>query len=459
MIDAYHELERLTAFPSVSYDPERREARMLAAGYLANLLERIGCEEVEQIDPDSGSPLVYGQYIVSDDAPTVGIYGHYDVQPEDPVDLWETNPFEVTRKGGSLYGRGVADNKGHVIQNIAAVAELIAQNRLAYNVIFMIEGEEESGSPNFERLLQAKSQRLAYVDYFMVTDVQMYQKNIPQIFTSLRGIAFFDVTLTVGNRDVHSGVYGNMVHNPALLLTSIISKLKDVETGEILIDGFYDDVRTIDEEELALLEKYAYSDDQMKQDAQVKALRSVRGVTPFLAPGAFPGLDINGFSSGFQGEGTKTIIPASANCKFSIRFVEYQNAQKIADQVVAIIKESVPDGVECTIAPVMASDAFYTDYRDPVLKHIARVLQQEFNHEVVYRRSGGSTPAAEVYQRLFGKPVGLIGFSLPDDNIHAPNENMNEEMFWKGIDVLKRIYAEDHRSNDDTSDPTDHDVQ
>ncbi|PIZ65329.1 hypothetical protein COY15_03465, partial [Candidatus Roizmanbacteria bacterium CG_4_10_14_0_2_um_filter_39_12] len=262
------------------------------------------------------------------------------MQPEDPVREWDSEPFVLTQKNGRFYGRGTADNKGHIIQNIAAIEELVSTQSLKNTIVFLIEGEEETGSENFASYIETLKKELMKVDVFFITDVEMYKKNIPMIIYALRGLVYFELQVCVGERDMHSGVYGNAIPNPAQIVCDLFAQMKDVRTGEVQIPGFYDDVRKISAKEMELLFKNAMSDVEFQSDAGAYSLTSLRGVAPYLAPKIFPSLDIHGFESGFTGEGPKTIIPATARAKFSCRLVEHQDVKKV-DQFLQLKSFSV----------------------------------------------------------------------------------------------------------------------
>ncbi|MCX7997218.1 MAG: M20/M25/M40 family metallo-hydrolase [Patescibacteria group bacterium] len=429
------------AIQSVSADPSREQDVAAAAHYLADTLEKRGFTVHSYGKPDVPK-LVVARYTVPGATRTIGIYGHYDVQPEDPVAEWNTPPFELVEKNGKLYGRGVADNKGHIIQNITAVSRLIESGSLSSNIVFLLEGEEETGSVHLDDLLREAAGDLKAVDVFYVTDMGMHAPNVPQIFYALRGLVYFELELWIGSRDLHSGVYGNAVPNPANVLANLIGRMKDVRTGEILIPGVMEGVRIPDDEERALLAKAAIPDAGLAAEAGVIAVSGVGDVPAYLAPKILPSLDVNGMVSGFTGEGSKTIIPRSARAKFSIRLVEYQNPEAVRDAVESFVEENLPEGVNHTLTVHSMSTPFFSDFRHPEVQRAARILGEYFGTETVFNRSGGSIPAAESLERIFGKPSILTGFTLPDDNIHAPNENFDLEMFEKGIEALVRLYGE-----------------
>lgn len=433
-------LSHLIQIPSVSADPEKKGEMKGAVELLKSKLEEIGftCELLKK---GENPALLYARYHVPDATHTIGIYGHYDVQPEDPREEWTVEPFELTRNNGKLWGRGVADNKGHIVQNIEAVRSLIKSQSLKSNIVFIVEGEEECGSEAFETYLLQKKEELNDVDVFFITDVGMHAKNVPQIIYALRGLAYFEIEVEIGSRDLHSGVYGNAVLNPAQLLADLFSHMKDVKSGEILIPGFYDDVRAPAALELELLNKGAVPAAEYLQETGTQVVTSFRGQPAYLAPKLFPSLDIHGFESGFTGEGPKTVIPRRARAKFSCRLVADQTVQKTEDVIRSFIKAYMPHGARYDLKTYSYDDPFFMSIEDEYVKRVSDVLSEHFGHETVLMREGGSVPAAEIIQRLFGTSVILTGFILPDSNLHSPDENFDEEMFLSGIEALKKVFS------------------
>ena len=429
----------LVKIQSVSTDKNRFSEIEKAASFLKNFLLSLGFS-VNILEKEKAPPLILATLIKDEKAKTIGIYGHYDVQPEDPVSEWETVPFLLTKKKGKFFGRGVADNKGHIVQNLFAIKSLIEAKKLKNNIVFILEGEEEVGSVHFEDYVKEAKDVLSKVDVFYLTDTGMHQKNIPQIFYGLRGIVYFELIVKIGKRDLHSGVYGNRVYNPINVLADLIAKIKDVKTGKILIPKFYEKVRKIEKEELLLLKKTLKSDEEEKKEGGVFGLTEIEGFSS-LSSKIFPSFDCHGIISGFIGNGQKTVIPKEAKVKFSFRLVEYQDPKEIEVQVFDFVKKNLPKEVKWELKCLSKSASFYTDVKNEWVKKTASILKDVFGNEAVFNRSGGSIPAAEILQRLYKKPIILTGFTLPDDNIHAPNENFDSEMFFLGIKALERIYS------------------
>jgi len=384
-------------------------------------------------------PLIIAEKFVSSKAKTIGIYSHYDVQPVDPLNLWQTSPFRLTVKGEKIYGRGVADDKGHLTQNIFAVLNLLKEKNLKNNIVFIFEGEEEIGSKNFSFYLDQALDILKKIDLFFVTDVGMVKKNVPTIYYALRGIVYFEIEIWTGKKDLHSGVYGNLVYNPSQILFELFTKMRDLK-GKIKIPGFYKKVRRINKEEKEKLIKSVKNLNEIKKVTEVFSLNPLDKNYPSISAKIHPSLEINGFYSGYIGEGSKTIIPNYAKAKFSFRLVEYQEPKEIINLVKKFIKNNIPKKVKYSLRVLASAKPFFTDYRHPYIIKTAKVLEEEFKNKCVFMREGGSIPAAEILMRKFKKPVILTGFIKEGANIHAPNENMDLDLFIKGIKVLSKIY-------------------
>lgn len=438
--DAAALLREFVSIRSISADPKNADDMRAAVKFLEYHLVRLGFE-VKQINQRNHPPIVIAKRIANPGATTIGIYGHYDVQPEDPIAEWKTQPFTLTKKGGKFYGRGVADNKGHIIQNFAAVENLIRKNQLHNNLVFILEGEEEMGqAANFENCMKLAKKSLGNIDLFMVTDTEMNKKNVPQIFFGLRGIVYFEIKLETGTTDLHSGTFGNRAHNPIQILTALFAEMKDKQ-GRIMIPGFYDTVRRPTKLEFEMLKKIKRTEAEEMKEAHAYALAPFFSIHPDLSTKIFPSFDLHGIYSGYIAPGAKTVIPHQAMAKFSFRLVEHQNPQKIAELVGKFIQEHMPKGVRYELKMFESAPAFYTDITHPTVQKIAQILSATFKTETQYNRDGGSIPAAEILQRMFAKPMVLTGFTLSDSNMHAPNENFDEDMFFKGITALEHIYA------------------
>ncbi len=433
-------LSDFVSIQSVSADSKRYHEILKAVDFLQKYLKKMEFE-IKLIKKDKKPPLIIASKFVAKKAKTIGIYAHYDVQPEDPVNEWKTAPFTLTIKNGKMYGRGVADDKGHLIQNLVSINQLINTKKLKNNIVFIFEGEEETGSMHFESYVSQVKNLLAKVDVFYVTDVGMHKKNVPQIFYGLRGLVYFELKISTGQYDLHSGIYGNRVLNPGQVLADLFTKIKDIKSNRILIPHFYDEVRNISSKELTLLKKVEVSDEEMKKEAGTYTVLSYKDNPSYLISKIYPSFDVHGIQTGYTGEGSKTVIPHKVITKFSFRLVENQVPDQIEKLVKNFIKKTLQNGIKYEIKTLAQFSPFYTGIGDPYIKQTAKVLSSIFKNETLFNRAGGSIPAAEILQRLFKKPVILTGFTLPDEKAHSPNENFDEEIFWKGIEALKSLYS------------------
>lgn len=436
-------LSNFVAIPSISSDPRHIDDMRRAAAFLEQTLSNWGFS-AEVMESSGGHPMVVGRYHAGDALPTIAMYGHYDVQPPDPLDEWKTPPFELTRTGETFVGRGVADNKGHIIQNIVAIGRLIRQKTLRANILFLIEGEEESGSEHFEAFVKKLAPELSRSSACFITDVGMYAKDVPQIVYALRGLAYFELSIETGEADLHSGVYGNAAPNALTMLSELLSGIKDTRTGDIRIPGFYDDVVPVPEDERALLRAHApthksFIQDEMKSFVTIPSLSQKEPL--YLLPKIFPSFDIHGVVGGFTGTGPKTVIPKSARAKFSFRLVPDQDARSIEKLVRKHIGDTLPQGTKWSLTSYSYDNPFITPYTHQIIQRVAHILSDHFQQETVLSREGGSIPAAEIISRHHPHlPIILTGFILPDSNLHAPNEQFDCDMFYEGIEVLEKIY-------------------
>lgn len=433
-------LSHLISIPSVSTDSSRKNSMEAAFTTLSNKLSSMGFS-VTRRSQEGAHPLLMATRKGKPHAKSIDIYGHYDVQPEDPVSEWESPAFALSDRNGKLYGRGTSDNKGHIVQNIAAISRLIKSDKLDNTVTFLIEGEEEIGSTHFEELIEDTNDTLKNIDVYYITDVGMHEKNHPQLFYGLRGLVYIEVMLNAGTRDLHSGMYGNRVINPAQVLATLVAGMKDPKTGRVLIPGFYDDVKPISDDERTMFEHVRRSDTDEMAEAGVSAVVSLDEQQPWISSKRYPSLDVNGMWSGFTGEGQKTIIPRSASVKLLCRLVELQDPCKIESIIESYVKAHVPKGITVLIKKYKNASPFFTDFNNEYVRRAAMILEELFGNKTLLNRSGGSIPAAEILLRRYGKPVILTGFITPGENMHAPNENYDKDMFFKGITALERLYA------------------
>lgn len=404
------------AIQSVSTDRLRYDEILKAVEFLKKEILSLGFE-VKIYQKDNCPPLIIAKYYLShgrgqdNNIKTIGIYAHYDVQPEDPVEKWDNPPFELTLKNGKFYGRGTADDKGHIIQTLVAIRQLIEIKKLRNNIVLILEGEEEIGSGNFGYLINQAKADLDKIDVFYVLDFGMETGDHPEIFFGLRGLIGFEIEIKISENDLHSGVYGNQINNPIQILSELFSKIKDSKTRKILIPHFYDKV------------KYKSKDNY------------------WLSTKIHPSFDINGISGGYTGEGFKTIIPALARAKFSFRLIEDQTPDEIEKLVSDFIKKNLPEEVKYSLKTSGKLNPFCTDIENKYIKTTDKIFTGVFGKKSLFKRSGGSIGAAATLSKLFNKPLILTGFTLADCDIHAPNENIDEEMFWKGIMALEKIFS------------------
>lgn len=425
------ELFDFLRIPSVSTDPERAGKVREAADWLADKLRDAGCTETA-VWPTDGHPVVYGAWRgAGDSAPTVLVYGHYDVQPEDPVELWTSPPFEPEIRDGKLFARGSADDKGQLYIHVKALeAWLATRGSCPVNLVYLIEGEEEVGSPNVEGAVRENLDRLR-CDAVVVSDTTMFAPGLPTLCNGLRGLAYLQVDVRGPNRDLHSGMFGGAVVNPAEALARMIAACRD-EDGRVTIPSFYDQVQEVPEAERSDWRKLPFDLDEYKAAIEVDALQP-SGRHPLEALWAQPSFDVNGLYSGFTGKGSKTVLPGHAMAKISMRLVADQDPEEIADLAERYLKEVAPDGVDVTVTRMHGGKPWSAPREHPVLQAAARALERSFEAETVFIREGGSIPLIGVLEELFGVPTVLMGFGLPDENAHAPDENLDVENFFAGI--------------------------
>lgn len=437
-------LKQFTEFvsiQSVSTDLSRHNEILKAVDFLKKKIKSLGFE-VSIYRKNDHPPLIVAKKNISSDAKTIGVYAHYDVQPEDPVEQWESPPFELTSKNGKLYGRGTADDKGHIIQTLAAISELIDTKKLNNNIILVFEGEEEVGSENFGLLIGQAKKDLEKIDAFYVLDFGMETSDQPEIFFGLRGLIGFEIEIKIGRKDLHSGVYGNRVYNSINVLAELLSKIKDPESGKILIPGFYDDIRTPNQKEWKNLIRKKQTDKDFIKEAEVYKSLTTDKKYPWLSAKIYPSFDINGIIGGYIGQGVKTIIPAAAKAKFSFRLIENQMPDAIEKLVNDFFRKNVPQGVRYSLKTLGKLAPFYTDIDNKFVKATDKIFTNIFSKQSLFTRSGGSIGAAATLARLFNKPLILTGFTLADCNIHSPNENVDSKMFFKGITSLIKIFSQ-----------------
>jgi len=433
------DLKDFVSIPSISTDPNAKADMLRAAEWVADQLRRLGCQNV-QILPTAGHPVVYGEILAAGAGkPTILVYGHYDVQPAEPLELWNSPPFEPTQRGENLYARGASDMKGQVVITLKAVEALMRNGGLPVNVKFMIEGEEEIGSPNLERFIADHKDLLAS-DFALNPDTGMIGAQVPTITYGLRGMAYFELRVSGPEQDLHSGLYGGAVHNPAQALCELIAGMHDAD-GRVTLPGFYDSVRPLSAEERAEMALLPMDDAFYLEQTGVPALYGEAGYTSNERVGARPTLEINGLLSGFTGEGVKTVLPARAMAKISTRLVPDQNPEQVHQQLRQYLETHAPPTVRWELIKLAGGSPSVTDIHMPGVKALYRALEDTWGVRPLYRREGGSVPVTAQMCQLLGIDSVLTGFGLPDDNLHAPNEKLHLPTFYRGIEALTRFFS------------------
>ena len=436
-------LERWMEFvriPSVSAQPEHADDCRRAAGWLADDLSVAGLEHVA-VEETGGHPIVYGDWLGAGDAPTVIAYGHYDVQPADPLELWDTPPFEPIVRGDRMIGRGAEDNKSCVQMHVRAVEALLATRAgLPVNLKLVFEGEEESGSANLDAWLVENRGRLA-ADVAVISDTDFFEGNRPAICLGVRGLVGFEIDVRGPNRDLHSGAYGGAVQNPVNALCSIIAAFKESD-GRIAVPGFYDDVVELGAEERAAMAALPFDEDIYRDSLGLSQLVGEEGYTTVERKTGRPTLDVNGIWGGYSGEGAKMIVPAEAHAKVSCRLVPDQDPGRVFERIRAFVADIAPPGVEVTMRAVTDGLPSSTPIDHPATRAAARAIEATFGVPPLYYRAGGSVPVTASFGDLLGLPVVLLGFAPPDSQAHAPNEFMDLNNFETGIRTIARCWDE-----------------
>jgi acetylornithine deacetylase/succinyl-diaminopimelate desuccinylase-like protein len=431
------ELFELIRIPSVSAKEENKADMLKAAEWLKNSLLKAGADKAE-IFPTDGHPVLYGEKIISPDLPTVLVYGHYDVQPAEPLELWNTKPFEPVIKDGKIWGRGADDDKGQLFMHVKAFELMINTGTLTCNVKFMVEGEEEVGSVNLEKFCTAHKDMLA-ADIILISDTTMVSMDIPSITSGLRGLSYMQVEVTGPDRDLHSGLYGGAVVNPCNVLCDMISSLKDKD-NRITIPGFYDDVKESSQEERSEMAKRPFNRDNFMKSVSVKELTGESGYSDLERIGIRPTLDVNGIWGGYTGEGAKTILPSKAYAKISMRLVPYQNAEKIAELFEKHFLSIAPAGVTVKAEYLHGGESYISPLETPGYKAAALAVEETLNKKPIPVRSGGSIPIVATFEKVLGIKSILLGFGLDTDAIHSPNENYPVYNFLKGIETIPLFF-------------------
>lgn len=432
-----NELVEFLRIPSVSTQPDHNDDVQRAAQWLAAKMEAAGLEHV-QVVKSKGHPLVYGDWLHAAGAPTVLVYGHYDVQPAEPFELWDSPPFEPEVRDDYLYARGASDDKGQVYIHVKAVEALLqTEGALPVNVKFIVEGEEESGGEALTAFIPQNKDLLA-ADVALVSDTGMVSPEQPAIVYGLRGMAYFLLDIEGPKRDLHSGSFGGGVDNPLNVLGHLIAKLKD-ENGRVLIPGFYDDVRPLTEQERDILAKYPFDEAAWLAETGAPRPWGEPAFSLIERLGARPTLDVHGIIGGYTGDGGKTVLPSKAHIKFSMRLVPDQDPAKIATAVATYLADIMPPTVTYNLQAVGAAPASVTDLSDPAVAAAVVACKETFGVEPVFMREGGSIPVVSEFQAILGVETILLGFGLAGDNIHAPNERFYLPNYYNGIETTIRF--------------------
>jgi acetylornithine deacetylase/succinyl-diaminopimelate desuccinylase-like protein len=427
------ELFALLRIPSVSANSNHNADTARCADMVRQSLLDAGCDQVE-ICPTAGHPIVFGQKIIDPSLPTILTYGHYDVQPADPLELWTSGPFEPVLTDGKIYARGACDDKGQMYMHVKALEVMSKTNSLACNVKFIIEGEEEVGSTNLGKFLEDNVDKLK-ADIVLVSDTSMISMEHPSIETGLRGLAYMEVEVTGPNRDLHSGVYGGAVGNPITILSKMIASLHD-EKNHITVEGFYDDVDELSEVERKALNNAPFDLTEYKDDLGVQDVWGEAGFTTLERTGVRPTLELNGIWGGYTGEGAKTVLPSKAYAKISMRLVPHQNSHQIAELFTAHFNKIAPSCVTVKVTEHHGGEPVVTPIDSVAYRAAERAITTTFGKAPIPTRGGGSIPIIALFERVLGLKTVLMGFGLDNDNIHSPNEKFDLVNFYKGIETI-----------------------
>jgi len=427
------ELLDLLRIPSVSADSKYKGDVARCAEAVKQAMLDAGADKAE-ICPTSGHPIVYGEKMIDPSLPTVLVYGHYDVQPPDPLELWHSGPFEPVIKDEKIYARGACDDKGQMFMHVKALEMMNKTNTLPCNVKLMIEGEEEVGSSNLGKFLEDNKEKLK-ADIVLISDTSMISMEHPSLETGLRGLAYMEVEVTGPNRDLHSGVYGGAVANPVNILCKMIASLHD-ENNHITIPGFYDKVQNLSDADRKALNEAPFDLGDYKKDLGVKEVWGEKGYTTLERTGIRPTLDVNGIWGGYTGEGAKTVLPSKANAKISMRLVPNQTSDEITELFTKHFQSIAPDYVTVKVSAHHGGEPVVTPTDSVAYKAAAKAIQTSFGKDPIPTRGGGSIPIVALFESVLGLKTVLLGFGLDNDNIHSPNEKYDVFNYFKGIETI-----------------------
>jgi acetylornithine deacetylase/succinyl-diaminopimelate desuccinylase-like protein len=431
------ELFGLLRIPSISSISDYKPDMVKCAEYWKEQILKAGADKA-QVMPTDGHPVVYGEKIIDPNLPTVLVYAHYDVMPVDPIELWKTKPFEPEIRDGKIFARGADDDKGQGFMHAKAFELMIKTNTLPCNVKFMIEGEEEIGSVNLGKWLD-ENKNMLKADIILVSDTSLLGKDDPSITTGLRGLAYVEVEVTGPNRDLHSGLFGGAVANPANILAKMIASMHD-ENNHIAIPGFYDDVMDVDKAERDEMNKAPFSLDNYKKSLDIAEIWGEKGYTTLERVGIRPTLDVNGIWGGYIGEGAKTVLPSKAYAKISMRLVPNQDHHKIAELFQKHFEAIAPSYVKVKVTPLHGGQGYVSPTNTPAYQAASKAMADTFGKKPIPYRSGGSIPIISTFEEKLGLKSILLGFGLESDAIHSPNENYPLEQFFRGIETIPLFY-------------------
>jgi len=431
------ELVELLKIPSISADSQYKQSVLDAAEAVRKTLEKAGADNTELCET-KGYPVVYGEKIIDENKPTVLVYGHYDVQPADPIELWDSPPFEPVIKDNKIYARGAADDKGQMYMHVKAFELLMNTNQLPCNVKFIIEGEEEVGSISLEDFISQNKEKLK-ADIILISDTSMLSLENPSITTGLKGLSYLEVEVTGPNKDLHSGMFGGAVANPINVLCDMIASLKD-ENNHISIPGFYDNVLEASDKERVLMAKTPFDLEHYKSKLGINEVQGEKGFSTIERTGIRPTLDVNGIWGGYIGEGAKTVLPSKAHAKISMRLVPNQSDQEITTLFENHFKSIAPNSVSVKVMPHHGGEPYVMPIDIPEYDAASQAIEKSFGKTPVPVRAGGSIPIVALFEKVLGLKSILLGFGLDTDAIHSPNEHFGIDNFLKGIETISYFY-------------------
>jgi acetylornithine deacetylase/succinyl-diaminopimelate desuccinylase-like protein len=436
--DSLEDLKAILRIPSISTLPENKPDMEKTARWIADQLETFGFESIS-ILPTGGHPIAYGEWLkAGDDAPTILIYGHYDVQPPDPLDMWTSGPFDPVIRGDDLFARGASDMKGQLVAHLKAVEAMLHTTGLPVNLKYMIEGEEEVGSPNLAGFIESHKD-LLLADFCLNVDSSILEKQTPSLTYSLRGLAYFELRVQGPIGDLHSGTFGGVVDNPAYVLCKLIAGMRD-EKGRITLPGFYDPVRALSDEERA--STVSLPESWWLEQTGAPILFGEEGYTPTERGTARPTFEVNGLLSGFTGEGSKTVLPAKSMAKLSMRLVPDQRPEEVQASLIAYLEANAPPTVTWELEDLSSCLPAISERDSEAVRAASRALESVWGKAPVFVRTGGSVPVVGLIKDLLGLDTLMMGFGLPDDNLHAPNEKQHLPNFYRGIETYIRFSHE-----------------